>query len=224
MEKTLTLLRRASGSTESFGMTLLEAMRLALPQASGNLARFTVNVVDAGVDEGWLDDTRPPPAWDGVLEAWWQSSADSAEPPMREAVALAGAAFTYRVNETVQIDCARTWSAGERSPGIKGIFTVGRRSDLSREQFAKHWRDNHGPLARKHHVGLARYVQNVSLGPLTPDAIDFDGFATLHFLTGHDMRERFYDSPEGRKIISTDVKRFIGSPSMQVNCGEYNLR
>jgi uncharacterized protein (TIGR02118 family) len=124
----------------------------------------------------------------------------------------------------VQKDYSRNWATGDRSPGIKGVFMVTRRPDLTREAFAKHWHEGHAPLARKHHIGLARYVQNVSLGPLTVGAPDYDGFATLHFLTADDMRERYYDSPQGFEIIAADVRRFIGTPSMQMNCGEYILR
>jgi len=219
------LLRRPERlESEAFGAELLREMKRRVAAADARLHRCVVNVVDAGVQAGVLDPTRPPPAWDAAIEAWWDNGIDEAEPLLAAAASMAGASFSYRVHELVQKDYARDWPTGERSPGIKGIYTVGRRADLTREQFAKHWHEGHGPLARKHHVGLAKYVQNVSLGPLTPGAQDFDGFATLHFLTGEDMRERFYDSPAGAKIIAADVKRFIGSPSMQMNCGEYILR
>ena len=230
MEKILTLLRRSATpeaeapEAETFGAECLREMKRLVAEADARLVRCIVNVADAAAKEGTLDPKRPPPAYDAVVESWWNATVDSAEPLLVAMARLAGACYSYRVHEVVQKDYVRNWSVGERSPGIKGIYTVNRRSELTRDAFAKHWHERHGPLAVKHHLGLSKYVQNVSLGPLDSGAPDFDGFATLHFPTAQDMRERFYDSPEGKKRIGEDVARFIGSPSMQMNCSEYVLR
>jgi uncharacterized protein (TIGR02118 family) len=224
MEKILTLLRRpASQDAAAFCAGCLAEGRRLTRDADTALRRCIVNVADDAAKEGVLDPKRPPPAYDAAVETWW-TSADTGEPLLAVLARLGGDCYSYRVREVVQKQYARTWAVGERSPGIKGVYTVNRRADLSHEGFAKHWRDGHGPLALKHHVGLIKYVQNVSLGAITPGAPAFDGFATLHFPTARDMRERFYDSPEGARIIAADVKKFIGSPSMQINCSEYLLR
>jgi len=223
VEKVLTLLRRAPQSdAEGFCNAIVQEVKRLADKTRG-LRRCIVNVADAAAREGTLDPRRPPPAYDGAVETWWDAPVTESE-PLLAAPARLGSGSSYRVREAVQKDYARDWPLGVRSPGIKGIYTVNRRPDLTRDGFARHWQDGHGPLARKHHVGLWKYVQNVSLAALTPDAPDFDGFATLHFRTAYDMRERFYDSAEGAKIIAADVARFIGSPSMQMNCSEYVLR
>ena len=227
MEKILTLLRRPTGAdVAAFSAGCLAEAKRRI-DAKG-LRRCIVNVADAAASEVAHDAHRPPPAWDGAVETWWDAPRIETEPgaaePLLAALGKLGTCLSYRVREVVQKEYVRDWAVGERSPGIKGVFTVNRRSDLTREQFAQHWRDGHGPLALQRHVGLWKYVQNVSLGALTPGAPDFDGFATLHFRTAYDMRERFYDSAEGRRLIAEDVGRFIGSPSMQVNCSEYVLK
>ena len=222
MEKILTLLRRPTGAdAAAFTAACLHEARQRI-DAKG-LRRCIVNVADAAASEVTHDAHRPPPAYDGAVETWWDAPVTEAE-PLLAALSRLGTCLSYRVREVLQKEYVRDWAVGERSPGIKGVFTVNRRSDLTRDGFAKHWRDGHGPLALQRHVGLWKYVQNVSLGALTPGAPDFDGFATLHFRTAYDMRERFYDSPEGRRLIAEDVARFIGSPSMQVNCSEYVLK
>jgi uncharacterized protein (TIGR02118 family) len=110
-------------------------------------------------------------------------------------------AEAYRVEERVLWD---------RDPSlITRISFVTRAEGLSHEEFANHWAEVHVPLARVHHPGLARYVQNVVVEKLTPDAPDVDGIAELGFASLEDFRERMYDSAEGRDIIAADVREFI---------------
>ena len=79
----------------------------------------------------------------------------------------------------------------------------------ARDEFAAHWTDRHGPIAERHHPGIARYVQNIVRRTLTPGAPEWDGIAELHFVQTSDFTERMYDSPAGRDIVREDVLRFI---------------
>jgi uncharacterized protein (TIGR02118 family) len=107
----------------------------------------------------------------------------------------------YRVDERVQ------WDQGDAT--VARISFVRRAPGLTRDEFARHWSERHAPLARRHHPGIARYVQNVVAEQLTPGAPDVDGIAELGFASLADFRERMYDSPEGQQIIATDVRRFL---------------
>jgi hypothetical protein len=78
---------------------------------------------------------------------------------------------------------------------------------------ASHWGLVHFPLARVHHPAIWHYVQNVVVRALTPAAPEVDGIAELHFRTAKDLRDRFYDSEEGRRTIAADVRRFL-DPSL----------
>jgi hypothetical protein len=60
-----------------------------------------------------------------------------------------------------------------------------------------------------HHPALWRYVQNVVVEPITPDAPEIDGIAELRFRSVADLRERFYDSDDGRRIVAADVAKFL---------------
>jgi uncharacterized protein (TIGR02118 family) len=95
------------------------------------------------------------------------------------------------------------------APVVTRVSFVRRAPELTRSAFAEHWTSNHAPLARVHHPGVCRYVQNVVVDALTPAAPDVDGIAELSFRSESDREERMYDSPEGQAIIRADVRRFI---------------
>ena len=95
------------------------------------------------------------------------------------------------------------------APVVTQVSFVRRVHDLSRDEFAEHWSSVHAPLARAHHPGVCRYVQNVVVEALTPDAPACDGIAELSFRSESDREQRMYDSLEGKEIIRADVRRFI---------------
>ena len=96
-------------------------------------------------------------------------------------------------------------AAGEESPGI------GRISFVRALPGARPRRDGpalgRGALADRTGAppALWRYVQNVVVEPITADAPEIDGIAELRFRSVADLRERFYDSEEGKRIVAEDV-------------------
>jgi uncharacterized protein (TIGR02118 family) len=83
-------------------------------------------------------------------------------------------------------------------------YFVRRRPDLSFDAFRTHYRERHAPLARIHHPGIARYVQNFAVGGGEIDAI-----SELWFRSESDARTRFYRDEESRRAIAEDVGRFL---------------
>lgn len=69
-----------------------------------------------------------------------------------------------------------------------------------------HWRDMHAPLALTHHIGMTQYTQLSVVhrihGP------DYNGFALCEFDTMEDLREKFFDGPEGERAIYADIAKF----------------
>lgn len=113
-------------------------------------------------------------------------------------------AHAWEVDERPQWD--------DRPPGVDGIkrvVFVHRLPSIDREAFAAHWSERHAPLARTHHPAMWHYVQNIVTAPLSADTPDIDGIAELSFASVDDMRNRMFDSDEGRKVIAADVARFI---------------
>jgi uncharacterized protein (TIGR02118 family) len=115
----------------------------------------------------------------------------------------------YAVDEHVRFDYERTWPDAATSPGPRRISFVRRAEGISRAEMARHWGDVHSKLVPLHHPGVWRYVQNVVVSAVTPNAPDVDGIAELHFRSVDDLHTRFYDSDEGKRIVAEDVRRFL---------------
>jgi len=143
--------------------------------------------------------------------------ADVADPS-----ALAGAdeIGTYRVHVRVIRPLADPPPAGTTTEGVVAVFGMRRHPDLTHEQADAHWRDVHAPLALHHHVGMWHYeqcsVDEVVRGPA------YDGFALCAFASLDDLRDRFYDGPEGRVAIGADVASFADTAASprRVICSE----
>jgi uncharacterized protein (TIGR02118 family) len=103
---------------------------------------------------------------------------------------------------------------GDDAP-LTMVSFVERAAHLSHDEFARHWTEQHAPLARRHHVGLADYTQHIVVRSCTSGGANVDGIAELRFRNRDDFENRFYDSDDGRDIIREDVQRFIARPSAQ---------
>jgi len=170
---------------------------------------LTVNsaTLDQGPYTRATDDLGLVPTADAVVAVWsdarWQLDGF-------DGLVRLGRRFAAWVVDEHRVKRAeRTGPDGVVSPGVKMISLMRRRPDLSREEFARHWTERHAPLALRHHVGLRDYTQNVVIESLTSDGADVDGIAELHFATWADFTDRFFDGPDGMRIIREDVARFM---------------
>jgi uncharacterized protein (TIGR02118 family) len=173
------------------------------PPAIDGLVRYSVHRPHPDEQRAEpLDVTNP--GVEGVVMAWVEGDA-----PLEPVRWFDAPVTAYLVDERIQIEWARDWPDGAPTPAIEQLAYVPRVASITREQFAEHWSERHTPLVRVHHPGMARYVQNVIVEPLTPNARDLDGVAQLYFRTSHDLYERYFDSDEGRRIIFEDVATFL---------------
>ena len=88
------------------------------------------------------------------------------------------------------------------------VYFVRRRRGLDYAEFERHYRERHAPLARKHHPGIARYVQNFLVDADDAER-EFDAVSELWFASERDSRERFYRDAESERIVAEDVARFL---------------
>jgi uncharacterized protein (TIGR02118 family) len=184
--------------------------------AAGTVEACVVNLAES--DQGQY--TREPdaagvvPNCDALISLGLTRAHDIDDVPARDLLhAIARRVDVWRVDPHHVITAERAGPDGEPAPGVKMVSFMRRLDSLSHEQFVRHWTENHTPLARRHHVGLWNYTQNVVRRALTPGGEGIDGVAELHFRTRADYENRFFDSDEGRGVILADVKRFMQPPS-----------
>jgi uncharacterized protein (TIGR02118 family) len=154
------------------------------------------------------DEPSPHPASIGAVALVWLDPEIVPEPGRW----FDAPVDAYRVDEHVPLDRAGDQRGAAPAWAVVQCSFVRRLPGLTREEFAAHWRDVHAPLVPVHHPGVGRYVQNVVVEGLTPDAPAVDGIAQLYFRTADDFRARYYDSEAGRAVVGADVATFIDRP------------
>jgi uncharacterized protein (TIGR02118 family) len=188
-----------------------------VPEAVAHEALRTLTVSLAEDDQGAY--AREPdahglvPTVDVVCRIGLERAHDLDDIPARDLFhPFARRVEAWRVDLHRPLTWERTWPDGERAPGVKMVSFMRRADGLTHQQFVRHWTERHAPLARRHHVGLWNYTQNVVRRAYTPGGGRIDGIAELHFRSRADFEERFFDSDEGRAVIMEDVRRFMGPP------------
>lgn len=92
---------------------------------------------------------------------------------------------------------------------VKGIFLLKRKAGLSHEEFSRHWKQVHGPLAAKTFPMFSRYVQN---HVVTEQGIEppFDGMVEIWYddIAACRASNELYRSSAGRLIVE-DEERFM---------------
>jgi|SRR5882724_5065360 len=104
---------------------------------------------------------------------------------------------------------------------VKLVFCLRRLPRLSRAEFQRYWREEHGPLVRRHAATLRirRYLQLHTRDDAVNDALrasrggpePYDGIAELWWETPEDLQAATA-SPEGRRAslaLLEDERRFI---------------
>jgi uncharacterized protein (TIGR02118 family) len=183
--------------------------------ADENVETCTVSLAepDQGVYTRQPDAQGLVPNCDALISLGLARAHDIDDLPARDALhALARRVEVWRVDLQRPLAWERTWPDGEFAPGIKMVSFMQRADALTHEQFARHWTEQHTPLALKHHTGLWNYTQNVVRRAYTPGGSPIDGVAELHFRTPDDFVYRFFDSDDGRAAIIADVARFMARP------------
>ncbi len=148
-----------------------------------------------------------PPPCDGLSFLWLEDPA-LAPHVVLEPTSAIGRCNRYRVDEVVHWDRLGARCDGAPTPGVKMVAFVRRRADLSPDEFRARYLA-HAEVARKHHPGIGRYVQNFVRGLEPPGAPVVDAIAELHFPSEQDRRDRFYRDEASPAVVAADVARFL---------------
>ncbi|MBI1814575.1 MAG: EthD family reductase [Deltaproteobacteria bacterium] len=213
MVKLIFLCRRRPDIThERYAELLLGGHVPIALQHHPTLRAYVVNIVEQSPD-GW----EP---LDSVGELSFDTLADFRErlydSPAGQAIVerdvqgFTSGAHAYATTEHVQKPRWPDAPLGVRSPGIKLVCPLVRRTGISHAEFVAHWLTRHVPLALVHHAGLSKYVTNVVDERLSSGGDELDGIAELHFPSLETLKTGMFDSAEGERIIRDDITRFIG--------------
>lgn len=232
-EKLLFFAKRAPGLTrDEFQRTYLTEHARGPMEHFPKLTRYVVNVVDLDW-EPKLD--HPLATTDVVAEMWFEDIGDFMDRARRfdssetfvamqqEAGTFFGDIVAYHVLQGVQRDYQRDWPDGQRSPGVKMVYPVQRKEDITHEQFVTHWVEKHVPIVLKYMNGISRYVTN-PVERRIGKAPDVDGIVELHYLDPSAMDGPRYNAPEADAIMADDVAQFITPTGLALRCSEYILR
>jgi len=148
--------------------------------------------------------------------AWLHTSAPSPAPPWRDlaedlAHDLAGVGHCSVADLDEHPGWDDTGDATPLGPGaLKMVSFVVGRSDGSAGDFERHYLE-HVPVAREHHPGVCRYVQNLvrastASGPLDPDVA---AVSELWYASAEDFLDRFYRSAESPAAVKADNEEYI---------------
>jgi hypothetical protein len=78
---------------------------------------------------------------------------------------------------------------------------------LAHDEFVKRYRE-HAEVARVHHPGIRRYVQDIVTSQTAEDRWMFDAISELHFAGVSEFEGRFWLTDQSRDVVARDVERF----------------
>ena len=90
---------------------------------------------------------------------------------------------------------------------IKSIALAYRKDGLTRAEYGRYWKEQHGPLAAKMIPGLRRYVQNHFL-EVPGMEFDGDGIVEMWYDSVEDWQKsmEFIHSPAGKALAEDGMK------------------
>jgi hypothetical protein len=165
-------------SREERQRTLLEVVAPKLLGAGAN--KLTLYIVDQDADVKSSAPFHPGERMCADVSLWLESLEQRA--PLEEIIRTAGYRFAgYLVDEVIYTEYGgnrhsgpRNWPDGQRSPGIVAVTLMERPKRLSREEWIKRWHGRQSPISEAMQP-RSRYIRNVVVRPLTPDAPPYEG-------------------------------------------------
>jgi hypothetical protein len=150
--------------------------------------------------------TPRPLTWLGMSLQWGTSVPVALARDETDIEAIGG----WVVDEHVAWDYDRDWPDGDPTPGVKFVSLVAKRPDISDDEFRARYR-NHERVAREHHGGCWRYVQNLVVRPtaIGDGASTVHGISELWFRSIDDYVNRLYSGPASPQAVAADTRQFI---------------
>jgi hypothetical protein len=213
--------RDADGDPAVVGKDLLDAA----VEAAGAPAVHAVTACTEAPEAAamrWGDDPRGL-ILTGYLSAW----VDRVElrGPIDERVSAVGTARACHVvveSAPIEYGAQRTWSDGERSPGISIVTAFDRVPGLDDESFYGGWHGSHTPLTFELHP-MWQYLRHAVLRGLTPGAPPFAAIVLESCATLDELLDpmRFFGAADRDQLraniarVDEDLARFADRSTLQ---------
>ena len=94
----------------------------------------------------------------------------------------------------------------DQLPGCVGVFPMVASPEIDSKAADRHWHEQHGVLALEVHTAMTHYYQLTVVHRFT--GADWNGLALCCFADEGDLRNKFYNSAEGKQRIAEDVLKF----------------
>ena len=227
MEATILLTRRPAQADDTWLRRSLVALALRFRDAR---VRMLVADAEASAADDGVRPAPPPASFDTLVviervRSRWNTGPAPTTEQRDDTLGWLRGARGYRALVRDPLPRAAQPADAQRSPGLVFVATAVRAPQLSHADFDAHWRDQHAPLALRHHAGLCGYEQFAIETGLTANAAPVDGLALLHFPSRDAFEQRFYDSDAGRAALRADTERFLDPPRCEAALmSEYGVR
>lgn len=118
-----------------------------------------------------------------------------------------GAAHQFAVDDALQFSRP---GAGPGRGGVMRVLLIKRADGITRERFARHWREIHAPLAIRLNPAFDHYVTNIVLDPASEwDGILQEWFADEAVFDRHDQ-----GLAEHKRVVGEDIPLFVKSVAL----------
>jgi len=94
----------------------------------------------------------------------------------------------------------------DQLPGSVGIFPMVASPQIGPKAADKHWHEQHAPLALEVHAAMTHYYQLTVVHKFA--GAHWNGLALCCFANENDLRNKFYNSAEGKRRVAEDVRKF----------------
>ena len=203
MDKTIVALRALGGPQQLIDVDAL-VRRAQYAAGSRGVDRLAI---DLPADDALYEKLGRRPSfaadWHVVGHLWHEGDV---------APSLLGDGFdevgTWRVDEHTAWDHAPEAYDGCPSLGIKQISFVGKRPDISDEEFITHYRA-HVDVARIHHAGVRKYQQNIVTRNASDGASTVAGISEFWFRSVDDLINRYYAFEDSSAVTRADSAKFL---------------
>jgi len=112
----------------------------------------------------------------------------------------------YLVNERAVLNQPLSVLNQDMLPASVGIFPMVANAKIGAEASDRHWREQHAPIALEVHTAMTHYYQLAVMHRFS--GADWNGLALCCFANEDDLRNKFYDSSEGKRRVAEDIAKF----------------